>query len=149
MANINYLLNRNTKKYLRIHGTKEWKQRCLKKANYKCEVSGRKAVKSNKLDVHHKNISFDKIMRQAHDKLNIKYHKCILDYTKEDLEALVEEIKAIHKDSVEGIVLTHNLHMNLHGHYGKNPSEKDFKEFKRYHRTRQYKSINGSHKKAS
>jgi hypothetical protein len=140
MANIKGMLNRETKKYLRTNATDEWKRSCLKKANYKCDITG----KSGQLDVHHKNITFDSIMIKAHKKLNIKHHKYITEYKPEELAALIEEIKEMHKD-VQGVVILHNIHMEFHQHYKESTTE-NYKAFKKYKRTRLYKSKNGSYK---
>lgn len=146
--NVKATLNRETRKYLRINGTEEWKKQCLKKANYKCEITGKKSIPSNQLDVHHKNVTFDSIMEAAHKKLNIKHHKYIMDYKPEELAALVEEIKEMHKE-VEGVVIRHTLHMAFHQQYGKKATSQDYKAFKKEQRTRLYKSKNGSYKKSA
>ncbi len=145
MASINNMkamLNRETKKYLRIHGTEEWKKECLRKAGYKCEITG----KTSQLDVHHINNAFDSIMHKAHKKLDIKYHKYITEYNTGEIDLLIQEIKEMHKD-VQGAVMLHGLHMEFHQHYGKKATTDDYKAFKKYKRTKLYKAKNGAHKK--
>lgn len=146
--NMKAMLNRDTKKYLRIHGTEEWRKQCLKKANYRCNITGKEGCKKCPLDVHHKNVSFNSIMKKAHKKLNVQFHKLTIDYIAEDLAALVDLIKEMHKD-VEGVVIKHTLHMAFHEYYGGKATADDYKEFRKLHKSRQYKAKNGSHRKAA
>lgn len=148
MANIKGTINRCTRKYLRANATEEWRRECLRKAGYKCEITGKAATPGSPLDVHHKNTTFKSIMKKAHKKLNIKYHESITEYKPEELAALIQEIKEMHKD-VEGVVIRHSLHMEFHEYYGKNATADDYKAFKKYKKTRIYKAKNGSHKKAA
>lgn len=151
MASINNMkamLNRETRKHLRIHGTEEWKKECLRKAGYKCEITGSKSSQKNPLDVHHMNNAFDSIMHKAHKKLNIKYHKYITEYNTGEIDLLIQEIKEMHKD-VQGVVILHGMHMEFHQHYGKKATTDDYKAFKKYKRTKLYKIKNGAHKKAA
>ena len=148
MANIKGTINRDTRKYLRVNGTEEWRQQCLRKSNYKCEITGKQGTPKYPLDVHHKNITFDYIMTEAHKKLGIEHHKSITEYKSEDLAALVEEIKIMHKE-VEGVVMRHSIHMEFHSYYGKKATADDYKAFKKYKKTRLYKSKNGSYKKTA
>ncbi len=148
MANIKGTINRDTRKYLRVNGTEEWRRQCLKKAGYKCDITGKPGIPSSPLDVHHKNVTFDSIMMEAHKKLGVEHKKSITEYKSEDLAALVEEIKEMHKE-VEGVVIKHTLHMDFHNYYGKQATAEDYKAFKKYKRTRLYKSKNGSYKKTA
>lgn len=148
MANFKGLNNNITKKYLRIHGTESWRQRCLKQANYVCSVSGKKATKNHPLDVHHNGISFHSIMMDAHKSLGIKYHKYINEYTKEDLQAVLEAVIEAHK-TTEGVVIMHNFHMVLHEQYGKNPTKDDYKEFRKTYKRLLYQRKNNSYRKAA
>ena len=50
--NLNHIrgtYNHDTLKYLRYNATNEWRDKALKAANYKCEVSGRKTSKKDYL----------------------------------------------------------------------------------------------------
>jgi hypothetical protein len=149
MASINNMkamLNRETRKHLRVHATESWRKECLRKANYTCAITGKKATKGCQLDVHHANKTFDSIMYEAHKKLNIKHHRYITEYKPGEIDLLIQEIKEMHKD-VQGIVILHTMHMEFHQQYGKKATYDDYKTFKKYKKTKLYKAKNGSHRK--
>ena len=149
MANIYKIkstMNKKTTVYLRYQATSEWRASALKKANYKCEISGKKSCGKNPLVVHHLTKSFDEIVRDAHKQLNIDFHKTIDDYNKDDLKALIELIKEIHKE-VEAIVLTDQLHTKIHTLFGSNPRPEEVKSYKKTFRRKQYKDKNYNYNK--
>jgi hypothetical protein len=149
MANIYKIkgtMNKKTTVYLRYQATSEWRASALKKANYKCEISGKKSCGKNPLVVHHLTKSFNEIVRDAHKQLDIDFHKTIDDYKEDDLKALVELIKDIHKE-VEAIVLVEGLHDKIHEMFGANPKPEEVKAYKKEYRRKQYKHKNSGYKK--
>ena len=141
-------LCRNTITYLRYNATYEWKSEALKKADYKCELSNKKSCAKNPLVVHHLTKSFDEIVRDAHRQLNLDYHKTIDNYKEDDLKALVELIKNIHKE-VGALVLTDHLHAKIHSLFGSNPDPEEVKAYKKEFRRKNYKVKNITHKKTA
>lgn len=138
--------NHNTRKFLR-QATEDWKQECLRKANYTCFITGKKK-KGNSgliLTAHHVNRTFNSIVKEAHRNLNIKYHELTNEYAPGELNAVLEEIKRLHKD-IEGICLTKEVHDKLHKIYGPNASMEDVREMKRNYRRSNHNSRNGVYK---
>ena len=151
MANIHKLkgeMNRRTTSYLRYHCTSNWRDAAFKKANYKCEISKKESCAKNPLVVHHLTKPFDVIVREAHQQLNLDFHRVIDGYESSDLKALVDLVKEMHKD-VEAIVLTKGLHTKIHDKFGANPNPEDIKTYKKEYRRKQYKHKNYGYKKTA
>ena len=142
--NLNHIrgtYNHDTLKYLRYNATNEWRNKALRAANYKCEVSGRKTSKKDYLVVHHLDKTFDSIVREAHKKLNLKFYKTIDKYLQDELDKLVQLIKDMHKD-VRGMVLTVEIHSRIHKKFGFNPSKEEVLLFKKNFKRYQYQQKN-------
>ena len=112
-----------TTKYMR-KATKQWRSEQIAKTPY-CYVTG----STDLLEVHH-TISFSQIFRQAHKNLDLEFHKYIFEYSEEDAKALKQEIIRLH-DEVEAVVLTHNIHLELHQMYGTDVNMEQIEEFKK------------------
>ena len=133
--------NHDTFKYLRYNATSEWREIALKAANYKCEISGRKTSKKDYLVVHHLDRTFNSIVNEALDTLNLKFYKTIDKYTQEELDKLVQLVKEIHKD-VRGMVLTVEIHNRIHKKFGFNASKEEVLLFKKNYKRYQYQQKN-------
>lgn len=104
---------------------KNWRNSIFEK-HPQCYVSNL----TENLEVHHSGMSFNQIFRQAHKNLNIEYHKFIYEYDKEDAKRLKAEIIRLHNE-VDAIVLTHNIHVQLHQIYGEQVTRQQIDEFKK------------------
>ena len=102
---------------------KKWRDEVIESSPY-CYVSNL----SEDLEVHHAGLSFNQIFRQAHINLNIEYHKYIFEYNAEDVKALKKEIIRLH-GMVDPIVLTHDIHVELHQIYGTEVSRTDIDSY--------------------
>lgn len=91
-----------------------------------CYISGSTEL----LEVHHAGMSFSEIFRQAHTNLSLEYHKYIFDYTREESAALRDEIIRLHNEC-EAVVLTHDIHLELHQMYGSEVNMEKIEQFKK------------------
>lgn len=103
---------------------KKWRDEQIA-ANPYCYVTGSTEL----LEVHHAGLSYNQIFRQAHTNLNIQYHKYIFDYTRDESAALRDEIIRLHNE-VDAIVLTHDVHCELHQIYGTEVSRQQIEQYK-------------------
>ena len=113
----------NTKKEVR-RSLISWKH-AVKKTQTKCYITG----STEKLEIHHANKSFSEIFNEAHEILNIEYHKEVKDYDEADFQALIDEVVNAHKDVVP-VVLTQEVHSAIHKKYGTHVSMDQIEEFK-------------------
>ena len=111
-----------TTKYMR-KVIKKWRDEQIAKTPC-CYVSG----KVEQLEVHH-TTSFNQIFRQAHKNLNLQYHKYIFEYSYEEFKVLKAEILRLH-EGCEAVVLTHDIHLELHQMYGSDVSMEQIEEYK-------------------
>ena len=91
-----------------------------------CYISGRRY----RLQSHHSGKAFGDIVREAHNKLNIKYNPYMQNYDIVDLARLKIEIMNQHEKYVQAITLNEDIHKELHRIYGKNVSPAQLEEFK-------------------
>ena len=91
-----------------------------------CYISGRRYC----LQSHHSGKSFGDIVREAHNKLNIKYNPYMQNYDIVDLARLKIEVLKQHEKYVQAITLNEDVHKELHRIYGKNVSSAQLEEFK-------------------
>lgn len=147
--NINFMrviYNKKTMTHLRYITTKEWKTKHLKKAGYKCEITGKKhSYNKTPLTVHHLDKTFDDIVRQAHKELHIKFHTYIYDYIESDLNKVIQLIIDIHK-TVKGIVLDADIHSKIHQRFGNKPTEEQVMQYKKNYKSSLYKKRNSCYK---
>jgi hypothetical protein len=141
------MYNKKLKRYLRYQ-LKDWRDQKLREANYTCFITGKKNCKGNRfpLDVHHHQITFGEILDESLKALNLVFHEFTTSYTEEELQSLVDEVIARHKDTPV-LVLSRDAHETLHQRYGNNPTIEDVKEYKKHYRRRVINSINGNQKK--
>ena len=146
--NVRLSLNHKTRKFLR-QATEDWKQECLRKANYTCFVTGKTRKNGNKiiLTAHHcGDHTFNSIVKAAHKNLHIQYRELTNQYQPGELNAVLEEVKRLHKEGVEGICLEKEVHDKIHKLYGKNVTMDQIREFRRNYRRSNYNSRNGVYK---
>ena len=130
------MYNTNTRKYLR-QATESWKRNIIDKAGKTCFITGKKQKNNNGvyLTVHHSEVSFESIVKQAHDALGIKYRKVTTDYAPGELQAVMDEIQRIHREeNIEGICIEKSWHDRFHAQYGKDGTMDDLRETKRNYR---------------
>ena len=104
---------------------KKWRDEQIALHPY-CYVSGL----TDSLEVHHSGLSFSQIFKMAHKNLDLEFHKYIFDYTYDESTALKNEIIRLH-DEVEAVVLTHNIHLELHQLHGTDVNMEQIEEFKK------------------
>ena len=102
----------------------EWKKDSMKMCNYKCILTGDWFN-----EIHHV-IPFNEIVINSMSKLGLSRNQDISDYTIEEREKIIEEIKIRHKQYGLGYCLTKDLHKLFHDNYGYLHFEKEsFYEF--------------------
>lgn len=92
---------------------REWKKKVLKNSGYKCCLT----LQGKGLHIHHIR-SFNLLVIDAHEALNIEYKKESKNYTKDEKDALVEYITEWHKNDNNYIVINSEIHMEFHRRYG-------------------------------
>lgn len=110
--------------YFRRHLT-EWRQASLEEYNNKCIISNTK----QDLEVHHLNVRFQDIMKEAHLNLNIQQHKTLTNYTLVELTLLKDEMSRLHFKYGLGVPITHDLHKQYHKEYCNDINAETFHEF--------------------
>ena len=142
------MYNRNTRKYLR-QGTDSWKRNVIKSSGYTCFITGKTQKKGNNvyLTAHHVSKSYDEILRDAHNNLQIKFHPTITEYQPGELNALLAEIERIHRDeNIEGVCIEKSFHDRLHTQYGHDATMSDIREMKRNYRKMNHDNRNRVYK---
>lgn len=122
---IKYKTDSLTRNLTRRVALSEWKNYYLTKYKFKCSLSG---IKED-LEVHHLNIGYATIHKQALYNLRLDDHQLACAYSQEELLMLCREIKKLHR-GVVGIVVHSALHAQFHTKYGHNASKYDWYEFK-------------------
>ena len=103
---------------------KQWKKDVLKKYNYKCYLTNNRS----NLVVHHLK-SFNTIIKEVFNELNLDIKRKLKDYTKDEIEQIKELVMKKH-DVNNGVVLYRPIHNNFHEMYGKgNNTLEQFNEF--------------------
>lgn len=103
---------KNITEYLRQH-LKDWKIKCLEVNDYKCFITGKGG---KDLEIHHI-VPYNKIRDEMFVDLNLPYYETIGDYTQEQINILVEEIRKRHENAV-GIPVKKEIHKLFHSVYG-------------------------------
>lgn len=116
--------HRDTKKYERYELI-GWKKAAKQAADNTCYVSGLK----QDLEVHHANASFSEIFNEALHNLDLEYHPNTEDYTQEELDALTNEVLALHEKAI-AVVLHKDVHKQLHQKYGTHVDMEQINNFK-------------------
>lgn len=103
----------------------DWKAKSIEAFNYKCGVTG------NTIDAVHHLYSFNLILKETLDNLNLKIHSKINQYTDDEKSKIVAECLKLHDNYGLGIPLCKEVHDLFHELYGKgNNTPEQFEEFK-------------------
>jgi hypothetical protein len=89
----------------------EWKLASAQAYNFRCSISGKEFE-----EIHHL-VSFSNILDEATNGAGVPL-KPILEYSEEELNMFVENIKSLHWKYGLGIPLTKKLHRYFHKIYG-------------------------------
>lgn len=109
--------------YLRIKMT-EWKENSISMSKGKCVITGKD------YEIVHHLTPFREMVNQALKNANLPKKRPI-EYSEEELDKLIEELKLIHKQE-PGVCLTEKVHIEFHKQYGlRNFTKEDFEEFKK------------------
>lgn len=117
----------STYSYLR-EAMAPWRAESLARGKNRCAITGKKCG----LTVHHNDVNFKTIMREAFTACNLIYSPDVHDFTREELERLSAVCLSLHFNHGLGIVLHYLVHKDLHRRYGVVVSEADFKEYKKH-----------------
>lgn len=102
----------------------EWKKESIKASEYKCVITGYKFQA-----VHHL-YSFNMILEEVLNNLNIANKNYVHEYTSDEIEEIIEESKEVHKKYPLGVCLRKDIHILFHQIYGsKNNTPEQFYEF--------------------
>lgn len=105
---------------------RDWTFESLKRANFRCELSGQKGD----LEVHHL-YNFSKIVKDTLNNLNVKISNRVVEFSNEELSLITAECLRLHSELGFGVVLTRSLHKEFHSIYGRySNTPEQFYEFK-------------------
>lgn len=111
--------------YLRTVAILPWKKDSIKANNYKCIITG------NKFDAIHHLYSFDKILQETMEILNLPVHSEINKYTDNELRQIENLCLELHCKYGLGVCLCREEHKLFHSIYGYgNNTPEQFEEFK-------------------
>ena len=111
------------------HELTPWVQECLKNANYRCEITGKKG----NLNVHHM-YSFKKILLYTLEELNIEYKNVFGDYSQEEREKIFKRLDYNNRKMAQPVVMLKSIHKKFHkfcGGFTRETSFEQLEEFKR------------------
>lgn len=111
--------------YLRRNMSKSWKQKSMKKCDYKCIISNKRFD-----DIHHL-YSFNSIVYEALNNINMDTYDSIEHYTDKQLFKITREVNKLHNLYPLGVCLAREIHTLFHSTYGYgNNTPEQFEEFK-------------------
>lgn len=103
----------------------EWKQDSIKNSNFKCVITGKR------FDVIHHVYSFDKILKETLETLDLPLYEKINEYTDYQLEQIKKVCLELHYKYGLGVCLTNKLHKKFHYLHGSGDNTKEqFEIFK-------------------
>lgn len=115
----------------------EWMQKTKENVNYTCELTG----KTGQMETHHL-YAFSSIVKDAHEKQDIKINKQVMDYTNEELILLKKYIIKFHNDYSNAVVLCKEAHRLFHTLYGKGDNTpQQYDDFKKRYLNNEFKNI--------
>lgn len=119
--------------YIRMNIT-EWKKKSMKNSNYKCVLTGKPFD-----DIHHK-YSFNLILKETFDTINIDDRESIDDYTDEELKNILYTFRSIQDKYPLGVCLCRDVHKLFHQVYGYgNNTVEQWNEFEKNYKNGLYK----------
>lgn len=102
----------------------EWKVESMKNCNYKCVVTGNRFD-----DIHHIH-GFNLIFVEMLENIPFELNKNFKDFSKDELEYILNEFKKIQSKYPLGVCLSKGAHIDFHKKYGyKNNTEQQWIEF--------------------
>lgn len=103
-----------------------WKLDSMKESNYKCVVTG------DKFDVIHHLYSFNKIIDETIEELQLEPHKTVGEYSDSELLDIKIKCLEIHYRYPLGVCLSEDVHRQYHSLYGFDNTPEQFYEFVKY-----------------
>jgi len=104
-----------------------WKRDSMASCNYKCVITG-----SDFKVIHHL-YSFNKLLTETLEELNLPIHKEINNYINNEMDAIKEILTRKHYEHPLGVCLCKDVHTLYHKIYGDDNTPEQFEEFrKRY-----------------
>lgn len=105
-----------------------WKQEVLKQYEGKCDICGEK---TKDLVIHHVSKNFSSILDEASQNTGIPILNCIADYSDEERDILINEVKRLHTIDI-GRPMKREYHKLFHRRYGThNNTLQQYEEFKK------------------
>jgi hypothetical protein len=104
--------------YLREY-IKEWKKDSIKNSNYKCIITGQR------FDVVHHIYSYNKIIEETFEALNMEIKPLVSNYSLDELEKLKLKVLELHYKHEYGVCITNQIHDLFHSLYGKGNNTPD------------------------
>lgn len=112
----------------------DWKKESMKASGYKCVVTGEVFD-----DIHHK-YSFNSILKETLDLVNIDDRESIDDYTDDELKLILNTFKSIQSRYPLGACVTKKIHTLFHQTYGYgNNTPEQWDEFLENYKCNKYK----------
>lgn len=106
----------------------DWKNRSLKKCNYRCDISG---INSKDLKIHHLH-SFDSIIEEVFSIVKMEFKRNIGDYSNKEMSDITQQFEITHEKYGLGVCLGRDIHLKFHSKYGfGNNVESQYSEFKK------------------
>lgn len=102
----------------------KWRKDSEKNCDYKCILTGEKDY-----EVHHL-YSYNEIIKEALNNLNLELKGIIKDYSGEEIIKIRDEVIKLHNTYPLGVCLSKKVHSLFHILYSKNATIDDFEEFK-------------------
>ena len=115
------------------HNNYEWKEKSMKQCNYRCTITNDKFD-----DIHHL-YGFNLIFNEMLKRYNIDVKDDISDYTKKELQSILNKFKIIQSKYPLGVCLSKAVHKEFHRLYGfGNNTPIQFDEFKNKIKNKQF-----------
>lgn len=115
-----------------------WKQEAMKNSNYKCVISGTRFD-----DIHHI-YSFNLIVSEVIELLDIDLQKSMDDFSKDELKEILLTFRNIQSSYPIGVCLSKEIHQLFHDLYGYgNTTEKEWNEFVTNYKNNKYNHLIG------
>lgn len=100
----------------------------LENKDKKCNISGTK----DNLTVHHLNISFLQLLKEAYAAANVTYRPHMINLTVEERKMIKEQLIKLHYEKAEFVTLSHSIHKKYHELNKNNISREQFDCFKKW-----------------
>lgn len=114
----------------------EWKQKSIQECNYKCILT------NQRFDHVHHIYGLNLILNETLDKLNIEIKPSIDDYSKEELQLILDCFREKQNTYPLGVCLTKEIHMKFHEIYGYgNNTIEQWNEFVSDFKSGKYKDV--------